>query len=87
MRAARLELAQLLTQTGRPEQARPMLEQLVSETPERRRDARSAVPRSGRAQGFAAAARDRREFEKVRPDLPLGWYLAGALLESQHKLG
>ena len=32
-RDVRLELSQLLTQSGRPEQARPVLEQLVNEAP------------------------------------------------------
>jgi tetratricopeptide (TPR) repeat protein len=84
-RSVRLELSQLLAQTGRAEQARPMLEQLVSETPNDL-GALEALFRVQAALNDLSAARATIEsMKRVRPDLPLGPYLEGTLNEAEKK--
>ena len=85
-RHLRLELSQLLTQSGRPEQARPVLEQLVSETPSDIAALESLFRVQASLRDVSAARVTAENIKRVRPDLPLGVYLEGAVNESEHKL-
>lgn len=82
-RVLRVELAQLLAQTGRPEQARPMLEQVVSEAPNDVAALESLFRVQAALQDLAAASLTAESLQKARPDLPIGWFFAGMLHESR----
>lgn len=84
-RAVRLELAQLLTQAGRPEQARPILEQLSVEAPADMPTLEALFRVQAALRDVASAGTTAQTIKRVRPDLPLGFYLEGVLLESQQK--
>lgn len=84
-RQVRLELAQLLTQSGRPEQARPVLEQLASETPGDVAALESLFRVQASLKDLGAARSTADSIARVRPDLPLGHYLQGAVNESEQK--
>ncbi|MET0533802.1 MAG: tetratricopeptide repeat protein, partial [Steroidobacter sp.] len=84
-RQVRLELSQLLTQSGRSEQARPVLEQLVKETPNDVGTLESLFRVQAATQDLAAARVTAETIKQVRPDMPLGWYLDGAINESEKK--
>jgi tetratricopeptide (TPR) repeat protein len=85
-RPVRLELAQLLTQSGRPEQARPILEQLSNETPGDIPTLEALFRVQAALKDLAAARTTAEGIKRVRPDLPLGFFLEGAINESEHKL-
>lgn len=84
-RQVRLELAQLLTQSGRAEQARPVLEQLTKETPSDVNTLESLFRVQAAMQDLAAARGTAETIRQVRPDMPLGWYLEGAVSEAEQE--
>ncbi|MDY6946416.1 MAG: tetratricopeptide repeat protein [Pseudomonadota bacterium] len=79
----RLELSQLLTQSGRPEQARPVLEQLVKESPSDVSTLEALFRVQASLKDLAAARATAENIKQTRPDLPLGWYLEGAISEAE----
>lgn len=84
-RTVRLELSQLLTQSGRPEQARPVLEQLVKETPSDMTTMEALFRVQASLKDLSAARATAQNIQQLRPDLPLGTYLEGAIDESEKK--
>lgn len=84
-RVLRLELAQLLAQTGRVEQARPMLERVVSEAPNDVGALESLFRVQAAAKDYSAAALTAESLQKARPELPIGWYFAGVLHEARNE--
>jgi tetratricopeptide (TPR) repeat protein len=84
-KAVRLELSQLLTQSGRPEQARPVLEQLVKEAPSDVSALEALFRVQASLKDLAAARGTAENIQQSRPDMPLGWYLAGAVSEAEKK--
>lgn len=85
-RDARLELSQLLSQSGRPEQARPVLEQLVNESPGDVAALEALFRVRAALKDLQAARTTAEDIERVHPDLPLGWYLQGTVDEAEQKL-
>jgi len=84
-RAIRLELSQLLTQNGRPEQARPVLEKLVAETPNDPAALEALFRVQASLKDLTAARATATSLQSVRPDLPIGIYLQGTIDESEKK--
>jgi tetratricopeptide (TPR) repeat protein len=84
-RQVRLELSQLLTQSGRAEQARPVMEQLVKEMPSDVNTLESLFRVQAAMKDLAAARATAETIKQVRPDMPLGWYLEGAVSEAEQK--
>lgn len=84
-RSVRLELAQLLTQNGRAEQAQPLLEQLATETPSDVQTLEALFRVQAATKDLSAARVTAQTIQKVRPDLPLGHHLEGAVNESEQK--
>jgi tetratricopeptide (TPR) repeat protein len=84
-RAVRLELSQLLAQSGRPEQARPVLEQLAKETPSDTITLESLFRVQVSLKDLEAARATAESLKQTRPDLPLGWYLEGTISEAEKK--
>lgn len=82
-KAVRLELAQLLTQSGRPEQARPVLEQLAKESPSDVPTLEALFRVQAAQKDLPAARATAQNIQQSRPDLPLGWYLEGAISEAE----
>jgi tetratricopeptide (TPR) repeat protein len=85
-RAVRLELSQLLTQSGRPEQARPVLEQLASEAPGDIPTLEALFRVQAGLKDFSAARGTAETIRRVRPDQSLGPYLEGVIDEAEQKL-
>ncbi|HKU16467.1 MAG TPA: tetratricopeptide repeat protein [Steroidobacteraceae bacterium] len=85
-RTLRLELSQLLTQSGRPEQAKPVLEQLVAETPNDVGSLEALFRVQAALKDLNGARTTAESIKRVRPDLPLGPFLLGTVEESQQKL-
>jgi len=81
----RLELAQLFMQTGRSQQARPILEQLAKEKPAEAALLESVFRVQAAARDFVAARSTAESIQRVRPDLPLGSFLEGSLDELEKK--
>jgi len=84
-RAIRLELSQLLSQSGRPDQARPILEKLVSETPNDPVALESLFRVQAAAKDLTAARTTALSLKSVRPDLSIGSYLEGVVDEAEKK--
>jgi tetratricopeptide (TPR) repeat protein len=84
-RPVRLELAQLLAQSGRPEQARPVLEQLVTETPNDVPAQEALFRVLAALKELPAARTTAQNIRRVRPDLPIGAYLVGSVDEAEKK--
>ena len=84
-KAVRLELSQLLAQTGRPEQARPVLEQLVKESPNDVPALEALFRVQASLKDLTAARATAEGIRQSRSDLPLGWYLQGAIDEAEKK--
>jgi tetratricopeptide (TPR) repeat protein len=82
----RLDLAQFFTQTGRPEQARPLLEQLADEMPSDVRMYDSIIRVQTLQKDFAAARTSAKKFQELRPDLSLAYYLGGIVEEADGKI-
>lgn len=73
----RVDLAQVLTQTGRVDQAIPLLEQAVRSEPNLL-SAREALTRAYLAkEDFASAQRAADDIKTLQPNAPVGYYLAG----------
>jgi Flp pilus assembly protein TadD len=85
-RVLRLELSQLLLQTGRPEQARPVLEQLVSEQSSDIPSLDALIRTQFALKDFAAARNSVSTMQRQHPDVPLGFHLDGVLNEMEGKL-
>lgn len=84
---SRFDLASLLTASDRGNLALPVLEQLVKDSPDNLQ-AREAYFRVQVAMAdFAGARKTADEIKALRPDLPLGSMLVGALLERDRKFG
>ncbi len=82
----RVELAQLLVQTNRSEQAVPLLEEVVRRAPNDLAG-REALVRAYIAKGDLASARTAAEDLKIlRPNAAAGFYLAGLVAQSQQRL-
>ncbi|MBL8268633.1 tetratricopeptide repeat protein, partial [Steroidobacter sp.] len=84
-KAVRLELSQLLTQSGRPEQARPILEQLAKDSPNDASTLEALFRVQAALKDLPAARATAESVRQLRPDLPLGWYLQGAIDEAEKK--
>jgi tetratricopeptide (TPR) repeat protein len=84
-KTVRLELSQLLTQTGRAEQARPVLEQLVKESPNDVSVMEALFRVQASLKDLTAARATAENIKQARGDLPLGWYLEGAVSEAEKK--
>lgn len=83
--ATRLDLAMLLLQTNRIDQAKPLLEKLAVEAPDNIQ-ALEALFRVEAAQKDFKAARNTAEcIQRARPDIAMGFYLAGMLDEAESK--
>ncbi|HUN74141.1 MAG TPA: tetratricopeptide repeat protein [Steroidobacteraceae bacterium] len=83
--AVRLELAQLLTQTHRPDQALSLLEQTVARFP-KNLTAEEALVRAYLARKSLAAAQAGAErLQAQAPALPVGFYLAGLIAGEQNR--
>jgi tetratricopeptide (TPR) repeat protein len=82
---SRFDLASLLTTTNRGNLALPVLEQLIKDSPDNMQ-AREAYFRVQIATADPAGARrTAEEIRTLRPDLPLGFMLAGSVLERDGK--
>jgi tetratricopeptide (TPR) repeat protein len=84
-RDVRLDLSQLLAQSGRPEQARPILEQLVNESPGDVAMLEALFRAQAAAKDLKAARTTAGEIQRIKPDLPLGSYLEGSIDEAEQK--
>jgi tetratricopeptide (TPR) repeat protein len=83
--AARMDLISLLAGAGRLDQAKPMLEQWISDAPTDL-GAREVYSRMLLAQSdYEGAYRAAEEVQRLRPDLPSGALLAGQVHEQQKK--
>jgi tetratricopeptide (TPR) repeat protein len=83
---SRFDLASLLTASGRGKQALPVLEQLIKDAPDNVQ-AREAYFRVQTTLGdFEGARATATELKTLRPDLPTGSLLLGALHEHDRKL-
>ncbi|MEP7242660.1 MAG: tetratricopeptide repeat protein [Gammaproteobacteria bacterium] len=82
----RVELAQVLSQTQRVEQAATLLEEAVRYSPNAP-EPREALVRVYLAKGdFAAARTSAEDLQTLRPDSPIGFYLAGLAERGQNHL-
>lgn len=79
-------LATLLMQTGRLDQARPLLEKLSADAPENLQVLETLFRVQAAAKDFAAARTTAETVQKVRPDLAVGHYLGGLVAEAQGQL-
>lgn len=84
-RQVRLELAQLLAQTGKAEQARPILEQLSTEGAGEVGVLEALFRVQASMKDISAARTTAQSIQRLRPELPLGAYLEGAVNESEKK--
>lgn len=83
--AVRIELAQLLTQSGRTEQAVPILEETVNSAPQNVQ-AREALVRGYIAgKDFDAARRSAEDLKLTSPESAAGPYLAGLIAHAQRR--
>jgi tetratricopeptide (TPR) repeat protein len=85
-RDVRLELSQLLSQNGRADQARPILEKLVAETPKDPATLESLFRVQAAMKDLIAARSTADSLDSVRPDLSIGPYLQGVVNEAEKKL-
>ena len=84
-RDVRLELSQLLAQSGRAEQARPVLEQLSNEQPGDVATLEALFRVQAAQKDLKAARITAEDIKRVRPDQPLGSYLQGTIDEAEQK--
>ena len=84
--ATRLQLADLLIKGGKPEQAQPTIDQLVTDQPGSAQALEAAFRVQFARQDFAAARRSAAAIQTVDPKQPLGFYLAGLVDQAQGKL-
>lgn len=83
--AGRLELASLLAGTGRDDSALTMLEQLVKDAPDNVQARAAYFDAQLRQPDLAGARNTAAQLKTLRPDLPLGFMLAGAVAEREKK--
>jgi tetratricopeptide (TPR) repeat protein len=82
----RVELAQILMQTGRTESAITLLEEAVKSAPTHV-PARESLARAYLAkEDFEAARRSAEDLKILAPDKAVGYYLAGVVAQSQNRL-
>ena len=81
----RMDLAQLLIQERKPEQARPLLEKLASELPTNITVLESLFRVEASQKDFDAARTTADTIKRVRPEMGLGSYLAGLVEEATQK--
>ena len=79
--AARLDLANLLNQVGKPDQARPVAETLVRREPGNAAFLETAFRTEVGTKDLAAAAKTATALQGAVPDKPLGYYFAGVASE------
>jgi tetratricopeptide (TPR) repeat protein len=82
----RLELAQLLIQGGKPDQAQPVIDQLVADQPGNVQALEAAFRVQAARKDLNGARKSALAIQAVNPDLPVGWYLAGLVDQSENKL-
>ena len=82
----RLALADLLTKTGRGNEAQPVADQLVSDQPGDVLAIEAAFRIQLQRRDLVAARKSAQEIQSLRPDLPAGNYLAGLVNEAEGKL-
>lgn len=83
---SRLLLAQLLLSANKLDQAGPMLEQLAKESPMNLSVAESLFRAQAARKQIAEARATAQGIEKVRPNVPLGYFLAGLVDEADNQL-
>jgi tetratricopeptide (TPR) repeat protein len=84
---SRFDLAMLLAQTGRANLAQPILEQLGKDAPDDIAVREALFRAQGTQQDWKGAEATAEEIKRLRPDLPTGYLLAGALREREKKYG
>lgn len=82
----RLDLASLLVQSGRLEQARPLLEKLVTEAPDNLQAIDGLFRVQAGLKDLAAARATAEGLQRVRPDLAIGFYFGGLVAETEQRL-
>ncbi len=82
---ARFELALVLQQTGKADQARAILEQLVAEAPDNARLVEELFKVQMTSHDIVAARGTAVNFQGKHPDQALGFYLTGLADENDHK--
>ena len=82
---ARLDLAQLLLQQGKPAQALPVVEQLVKDEPNNVAALEALYRVQAGAKNLDAALATANAIQALQPKLPLGYYLAGLVQQGQRK--
>jgi tetratricopeptide (TPR) repeat protein len=80
-----MELAQLLTQSGRAEQALPILEETVNSAPQDSQAREALVRGYMAAKDFDAARRAAEDLKLVSPESASGAYLAGLIAHAQRR--
>ena len=82
----RLDVASLLVQSGRLEQARPLLEKLVTDAPDNLQAIEGLFRVQAGLKDLAAARATAAGLQRVRPDLAIGFYFSGLVDESERKM-
>lgn len=85
-RDVRLDLSQLLAQSGRLEQARPILQQLANESPSDVATLEALFRVEAAAKDLKAARTTAEDIKRLRPDQPIGFHLEGTIDEAEQKL-
>jgi tetratricopeptide (TPR) repeat protein len=81
----RLDLAQVLINANKLDQASPLLEELASEDPKNLAVQQALYRVQGMRKQYAAARATALNIQKSRPDLALGFYLAGMIDETDNR--
>ena len=81
----RLALAQLLMKAGRASEAQSVVDQLVTDQPGEIAAVEAAMRVQVGRRDLVGARRSAENIKKIRPDLPLGYYLAGLVDEAEGK--
>jgi len=80
---ARLELAQFFLETGKADQARPVLERLVAEQPNNLMALEGISRLQSAGKDDAAALRTAMMIQSLQPNSPSGYLLAGQVQQAQ----
>ena len=81
--AARADLAKYYVQTGRAQQARPLVEDLAKHEPKNVEYQQLAFESAAAFHDLTAADAAVQAIRTEHPELPLGWFLGGVLAEAQ----
>ncbi len=84
---ARLDLAQLLMQLGKPEQAKPVIDELVKREPNNVTSLEAQFQIAAAMKDIPAAKAAADAIVSTDPKLPLGYFYQGAVAETEKKLG